>query len=242
MPCGCRTDGGEAEAKVFELLGQSGLREIAEQTLRANQVMGDSIRHLRKAERAAVLGFSPDVVSLHRAAGERANRACRRQFSVVLEAIDERVGRADWAEMAADARREFDARDGAAQLADFAEEFKARLLDVDTFPTSLTGRTGTLLEETVARAGADGVDGSVRLLRERVERAVSDLAAPEMGLQPASPDTAAVLICVGGTLAIMVVALLICASAPFCWCCAAPFIMIACFINIAACSALENVP
>jgi hypothetical protein len=240
MSCRCGNSNREAEAKVFELLATAGLRDIAERTLNANQIMGESIRHLRKADRAAVLGYGPEIVALHRDAGVRANRACRRQFAGVIELIDERVNEADWAGLVNDIRREFDAHDGAQQLADAREDFRGRLLDEGALSASLTGRTAELLDETVRRAASDGLDGSVRLLRDRLERAVSGLAAPEMGQQPASPDTVAVLICVAGTLAVMVAALLICSFT--CLCCVTPLILIFAFINIVGCSQLETFP
>lgn len=240
MTCQCGANDRDAEAKVYDLLATAGLRGIAEQTLGANRVMAESIRHLQKADRAAVLGYGQEVVTLHRSAGERANRMWRRQYNAVIQAIDERISKDDWPELVANARREYDVHDGP-QLEDSRADFKARLLDLDTFSSTLTSRTAALMDEASDRIVANGLNGGMQLLREHLDRALSDLAAPEMGRQPASPDTTAVLICVAATLAIMVIALLICASAPFCWCCLAPFIIIACFINIGACAVLENV-
>jgi hypothetical protein len=241
MACGCATRDGairdvaRAEAKVLDLLTTAGLREIVEQTQEANRVMIESIRHLDKADRAAALGFGEDVVALHRSAGERANRWCRRQFGTVIEAIDNRVGRDDWSDLVARAQHEFDAHEGRQQLEDAAAEIRARLLDVDRLPLT-AGRVASLIDQAFERVASEGLPGGMQLLRENLENGVKVLSAPEMGRQESSPDQAAYDICVVGVLAICVIAMVICLAAYFCWCCYGWAIALAGFAALGSCT------
>ena len=242
MACGCATRDVtarevEAKAKVLEVFATVGLREIVEQTQEANRVMIESIRHLDKADRAAALGFGEDVVALHRSAGERANRWCRRQFGTIIEAIDNRVGRDDWSDLVARARHEFDAHDGRVQLEDAAAEIRAGLLDVDRLPVT-AGRVASILDQAFERVASEGLSGGMQLLRENLQRGVEALSAPEMGRQEASPDQVAYDICVLGVIAICVIAFVICLAAYFCWCCYGWAIAIAMFVALGSCTGL----
>lgn len=237
MACGCATRDVAAEAKVLELFATAGLREIVEQTQEANRVMIESIRHLDKADRAAALGFGEDVVALHRSAGERANRWCRRQFRTVIEAIDNRVGRDDWSDLVARAQHEFDAHDGRLQLEDAAAEIRARLLDVDRLSVT-AGRIASLIDQGFERVASEGLSGGVQLLRENLENGVKALSAPEMGRQEASPDQVAYDICATGVTAICIIALVICGAAYFCWCCYFWAIILADVVGLASCTGL----
>lgn len=237
MACGCATRDVAAEAKVLELFATAGLREIVEQTQEANRVMIESIRHLDKADRAAALGFGEDVVALHRSAGERANRWCRRQFRTVIAAIDNRVGRDDWSDLVARAQHEFDAHEGRLQLEDAAAEIRARLLDVDRLPVT-AGRIASLIDQGFERVASEGLSGGVQLLRENLENGVKALSAPEMGRQEASPDQVAYDICAAGVTAICIIALVICGAAYFCWCCYFWAIILADVVGLASCTGL----
>ena len=227
MSCCSRSNDSTAQESVYDLLDTVALRGIAEQTHEANQVMYESFRSLEKADRAAALGYGEDVVQHHRAAGERANRICRRQFRSIIEAIDERVSRDDWGDLVASARREYETRDGRELLEDVRAELRARWLDMDTLPSRSVSTVVHLTDEAVDRVEADGLSGGIQLLRERLETALSDLAAPEMGRQPKSPDEAMFWACFGGCVAISITALIICGLSPFCWCCWAWAILIA---------------
>jgi hypothetical protein len=145
MTCSCGAADRDATAKVADLLATGGLREIVEHTQDANRVMTDSIRHLEKADRAAALGYGEGVVALHRSAGERANRQCRRQFRAVIEAIDERVSRDDWPDFVAKVRHEYETHEGPQQLEDARDDCRAKLLDMDNLPSTATpiGPPGT---------------------------------------------------------------------------------------------------
>jgi hypothetical protein len=241
MSCCCKTSDKDAVTRVNELLATGGLREIVEQTQNANRVMTDSIRHLEKADRAAALGYAQDVVALHRSAGERANRMCRRQFRAVIEAVDERVSRNDWPDLVAKVRSEYDTHEGPEQLEDAKAEFRARLLDMDTLPSRDTGQVVDMLDQAFERVATDGLAGGMRLLRDHLDNALDILSAPEMGRQPGSPGTAAFFACLAGAFAIYCVALAICFGAPFCWCCLAPFILIAYSVAAGSCAALAFV-
>jgi hypothetical protein len=237
MACCCTNDK-DADAKVDDLLATAGLREIVQQAQDANRLMADSIRHLEKADRAAAFGYGADVVTLYRSAGERTNRRCRRQFSAIVEAIDDRVSRDDWSELVANIRREYEAHEGPQQLEDARSDFRAGLLDMETLPSTLAGQVVDATDQALNRVAADGLDGGVQLLRENLENAVEVLSAPEMGRQPASPGLAAFLVCFLGTLAICAIATYLCLGVPFCWCCYYPFIALGCMANLAACTAL----
>jgi hypothetical protein len=240
MACDCATRDVAAEAKVLDLFATAGLREIVEQTQEANRVMIESIRHLDKADRAAALGFGEDVVALHRSAGERANRWCRRQFGTVIEAIDNRVGRDDWSDLVARTQHEFDAHEGRLQLEDAAAELRARLLDVDRLPLT-AGRVASLIDQAFERVASEGLSGGMHLLRENLEKGVKVLSAPEMGRQEASPDQAAADICFAGVAAIVVTALIICGATYWCWCCYLWAILIAYAVAEGSCVGLEFV-
>jgi hypothetical protein len=222
---------------VLDLFATAGLREIVEQTQEANRVMIESIRHLDKADRAAAFGLGEDVVALHRSAGERANRWCRRQFATVIEAIDDRVGRDDWSDLVARAQHEFDAHEGRQQLEDAAAELRARLLDVDRLPVT-AGRLASVIDQAFERVASEGLSGGMQLLRENLENGVKVLSAPEMGRQEASPDQAAYYVCISGVCAITVIALVICFAAYFCWCCYGWAILLADLAATASCAGL----
>lgn len=241
MTCCSGTNDKDAAANVYGVLATAGLREIVQQTQDANQVMAESIRHLEKADRAAALGYGQDIVQLHRSAGERANRLCRRQFSSVIEAIDERVSRDDWLDLVANARHEYDVREGRQLLEDAKAEVRATLLDLDTLPSTSTSRVAVVMDEAFDRVAADGLGGGMQFLRENLDRALSALAAPEMGRQPASPDVAAFYACMAGTAAIMAIAAVVCFGAPFCWCCYMWAILLFNAVNIGACMGLAYV-
>jgi hypothetical protein len=237
VACGCATRDVEAEAKVLDMFATAGLREIVERTQEANRVMIESIRHLDKADRAAALGFGEDVVALHRSAGERANRWCRRQFGTVIEAIDNRVGRDDWSDLVARAQHEFDAHEGRLQLEDAAAELRARLLDLDRLPVT-AGRLASIIDQAFERVASEGLSGGMQLLRENLEEGVKVLSAPEMGRQEASPDDAAYVICCAGVTAICVIATALCMGIYFCWCCYWWVILLACLAAIGSCAGL----
>jgi hypothetical protein len=62
-----------------------------------------------------------------------------------------------------------------------------------------------------------------------------------MGRQAASPDTAAYVVCSSATLAIFIIACIICFAAYLCWCCFFLVILAACLVNIGACAGLLTV-
>jgi hypothetical protein len=238
MTCSCATSNKDAEARVNDLLATAGLRGIVDQARDANRVMTESIGHLEKADRAAALGFGEDVVALHRSAGERANRRCRRQFAAVIEAIDDRVSRDDWADVVVKARQEYEAHEGPQLLEDARADTRAALLDVDTLPSRSASLVVAMMDEAFDRVASDGLSGGMQLLRETLDNAVDVLSAPEMGRQPASPDIASYLVCMAGSLAIFIVAIILCVGVPFCWCCLFPFILLAYIINVGFCTPL----
>jgi hypothetical protein len=237
MTCSCGTSDKDAEARVYDLFATAGLREIVENTQGANRVMAESIRHLEKADRAAALGYGEEIVALHRSAGERANRRCRRQFSTVIEAIDDRVSRDDWEDLVANLQREYETHDGPQQLEDARADFRAGLLDVD-LPSRSASRIVAMMDQTFDRVATDGISGGMQLLRENLDNAVEVLATPEMGRQPASPDAAAAIVCILGSLAIYITACFLCILI---LCSAFPFILAAFLINMAGCVALAAI-
>jgi hypothetical protein len=236
----CETKDKEAEAKIYDLLGTAGLRDIVEQANNANRVMAESFRHLGKADRAVALGYGPEVIAIHQSAGERANRRSRRQFASVIEAIDERLSRDDWPDRVANSRHEYEVHQGREQLEDARADFRAALLDLDTLPSTATSRVVTLMNEALDRVASDGLSGAVQLLREQADYAVTALAAPEMGRQPASPDTAMYVACTVGVYAICAIAMAICLASYFCWCCWFWAILLAAAAGILSCVPLYN--
>lgn len=241
MACCAGSNDKDAQYKMSELLGTVGLREIAQQTQDANRVMGESFRYLEKADRAAVLGYPEGVVAHYRSAGERANRMCRRQFGIIIGAIDERMSRDDWPDLNTSMRHEYDTRGGRELFEDARAEFRARLLDMDTLPSSTTGIIINLTDEALDRADADGLNGGMQLLRDHLENALSALAAPEMGRQQVSPDRAMVAACLAGVVAVGIIAMIICAAAYLCWCCYFIAILVATLVAEGACAGLEVV-
>lgn len=86
--CGCCTvDKDEARRMWMTTFERIGFREIAEQTLGLQAVVSASVHHLRKAERAEVLGLGQHVVAMSRAAAERENRQAARQVRAVQERL-----------------------------------------------------------------------------------------------------------------------------------------------------------
>jgi hypothetical protein len=138
------------------------------------------------------------------------------------------------------ARLEYDAHDGRELIEDARAELRGMLLDLDTLPATSAGRVVVVMDEALDRVASDGLSGGMQLLRENIDRAMSALAAPRMGRQEASPDTAAFNACVIGTFAIMAIAMAVCFATPFCWCCLAWAIFLFCGVNIAACQALQS--
>jgi hypothetical protein len=240
MTCSCGTNERDAEARVADLFATAGLREIVQQTRDANQVMTESIRQLEKADRAAALGYGEDVVALHRSAGERANRRCRRQFRAVIEAIDDRVSRDDWSDFVAKTQHEYETHEGPQQLEDGRADCRAVLLDMDGLPARDASQTVVMLDRAFDRVVADGLSGGVQLLRENLENGVEVLSAPEMGRQPGSPGPVAFAICMAGAIAIVIIAVILCAGSLFCWCCWSPFIFLAFSVTAAGCAALGS--
>jgi hypothetical protein len=238
MTCSCGTRDRDAEAKVGDLLATAGLREMFEQTQDANRVMTESIRHLEKADRAAALGYGEDVVALHRSAGERENRRCRRQFSAIIEAIDDRVSRNDWSDFVAKARHEYETHEGPQQLEDARADCRAALLDMDGFPSRDASQAVVEMDQAFDRVATDGLSGGVQLLRESLAKGVEALSAAEMGRQPASPGPVAFWVCRNTALLWFLIGMAICAGIPLCWCCYLPGLIAGYLAALGGCAAL----
>src|SRR5262249_54705683 len=149
--------------------------------------------------------------------------------------------RDDWPSLVTSTRHEYDARGGRELFEDARAEFRARLLDMDTLPSSTTGIIINLTDEALDRAESDGLNGGMQLLRDHLENTLSALAAPEMGRQQASPDRAMVVACLSGVIAVCIIALIICGAAYFCWCCYWWAILLATLAAEASCAGLASV-
>ena len=89
-----------------------------------------------------------------------------------------------------------------------------------------TAVTVGAFDESVDRGLGEGLNGATRLLRERLERGVEALQSPEMGREPASPQTQNQLVCIGIFSAMAVIAMIMCGVSWGCWCCIGVWIIL----------------
>lgn len=205
--------------EVFKPLEALDLREVAEDATVVPDTTASAIRYLEKAERAERLGLGADVATLYRQAAERDRAQGIRQFRAVVARLDERTGRDDWAALVDRIRQEFQERDGPALVEEARGRLRLAVLEMDGVSADDAAAAVTAFDESVDRALGEGLDGAARLLRERLERGLEAVQSPEMGRQPASPQTTNQLICIGVFSAIAVLQMIACGVAQFCWCC-----------------------
>jgi hypothetical protein len=105
MGCDCHSHRDDEEERVLHLIEGNDLRGVGEQALSIRAVQGEAARAFNKADRAAALNLSADVVQLHKDVGERASRQARRQIGYLIERIDERMNRDGWRALSEQARR-----------------------------------------------------------------------------------------------------------------------------------------
>ncbi len=197
MGCNCQKQHDDKREEVFRLLEAIDLRAVGEQVTAIPETMASARRYLAKAERAERLGLGADVSTLFRQAAERDRDQAIRQVRAVLIRLDERTGRDDWADLVDRTRREFLDTEGPAILEEGRARFRLAVLEMDGVSADGAAEIVPVWEESLDRLREDGLNGAVRLLRERLERAVEVLQSPRMGAQPASPQTLGQLICIG---------------------------------------------
>ena len=240
MGCDCRKgrdckDHRERQEEVFKFLEVADLRAVGEHVDAITETRISAVKYLDKAERAEQLGLGRDVATLYRQAAERDRDQAIRQFRAVIEPIDERTGRDDWADLVDRINREFEARDGAAQIEEATGRFRLAVLEMDGVSGDGAEEIVGVWEQSVNRLRADGLNGGIQLLKERLESGVEALLSPQMGREPASPRTTNQLICIGIFSAMATVMMAICGFTPFCWCCGGYAIIIWLALMIAGC-------
>jgi hypothetical protein len=238
MSCECGKHGIDAEERIGSILGEAGLREIGEQALSIRAVVTKSVRALNKADRAAALNLGADVVRMYRESGERANRQARRQHRHLIERIDERLSRDDWRALVERERRAFNERGGQDVVEDAGARVRTTLLEEDAFSGGAVDEVLAVWNETADRLAREGLDGSMRLLHERLKASLAGLEAPEMGRQHASPDSDARLKCIAIVFAVCAVATAVCLGTVFCWCCYEWIILLALVGFLIGCASL----
>ena len=97
MGCDCHSHRDDEEERVLHLIEGNDLRGVGEQALSIRAVQGEAAPAFNKADRAAALNLSADVVQLHKDA--------RRQIGYLIERIDERMNRDGWRALSEQARR-----------------------------------------------------------------------------------------------------------------------------------------
>jgi hypothetical protein len=242
MGCGCgsttKSPGSrDAVGETLQLLDQAGLRGHAEQVLLVRDVAAASVDALNKADKAAGLGFGDEVVRMYRSAGERDNRQARKQYRHLLERIDARTTADDWQELVTRSREGFEQRDGRETLDDTRDRIRQFLLDDPNVPPQETDEIMSVADDALGRLASGGLEGAVRFMRDQVELGLRGLEHPEMGRQPASPQSDTRLRCYGLALAIAIAAFAVCFAIPLCWCCATPIILGFLAIALLVCAA-----
>lgn len=220
MGCTCekRRDDDHWE-EAFKLLEEPDLRGIAEQAIAVPEATNRAVRHLEKAERAERLSLGSDVAALYRQASDRDRAQGIRNYRAVLARLDERTGRADWSELVDRTRQAFEERDGTALVDEARGRLRLAVLDMDGVSADDAEATVAIFDASLDRLVADGLDGAVSLLRERLERGLRALESPTMGRELASPITVNQTICIGVVSGVAVILAIICAATPYCWCC-----------------------
>ena len=234
--CTCyRREADDTRDEVFKLLEVIDLRSVSEQAAAIPDLMVTVVRHLQKSERTERLGLGADVAQLYREAAERDHAQAIRQLRAVIARLDERTGRDDWGDLVERARREFEEHEGLALVADAKGRLRLAMLELDGVSGDEAARTAAAFDESLDRVVRDPLSGAAQLLREALERGLEALQTPEMGRQPASPQTGARQFCMNVSYAIAAAMMVACIFAPFCWCCGAPSIGIWLAANLAGC-------
>ncbi|WP_432510678.1 hypothetical protein [Kineococcus sp. SYSU DK001] len=185
----------------------------------------EAIRRLNRRDRARVTGFGPDLQGMHMAGAERYRRIARAQYGVAVEAIRERRSRSDWLDFVQASRQEAERRGLEDLLGDVDDQIREVLLEQDSLSPVDAEEVLSIVRRVVGALREGWVDGVLNLLEERLSRAVTDVDDPEMGRQPASPVMTAQEICITVMIAETMISFAACWFIPFCWCCAALWIL-----------------
>jgi hypothetical protein len=239
--CTCGKHLGESQQEEsLALLEHVGLREVVEQAIVVPEVMLDLVRHAQKSERAERLELGADVVALHRQAAQREQAQAIRQLRAAIARLDDRVGRDDWDDLVARTRREFDERGGREMLDEARGRFRFAVLEADGLSGDDAGLMVARFDESMTVIQDEGLEGAARLLKESLDGGLEAIQAPEMGRQPASPQTGNRQFCINAVLASAAGMLLACFIAPFCWCCAAGAVVVWMMGALLGCGLLDE--
>jgi hypothetical protein len=220
----------ERVMRVYDIVD---LRGVAEQTSGLASVIASAERHQQKSERALELGLGDELAALHSRAAERDFAQVERQCLALVAGIDERISRDDWSELAQAVDSAFADQGGPALLQESADRLRVEVFEMDGLSATNASTVVTLFDEALVRASEAGLDGAVRLLRERLEQAIAGRPTAQL-----SPPTERQLICIAAETALCGIALVACMFIPFCWCCMGYFILGLLALAIIACLAL----
>jgi hypothetical protein len=233
--CGCGTvDKDEARRLWMTTFEAIGFREIAEQTLGLQAVVSASVRYLRKAERAGVLGLAPGIVAMDRAAAERENRQAARQVRAVQERLRHQLNRPEFTKHVSAMDETIRSEEGQTVLRDMGERWIEWTYESDLSAPDAREAVDTWNKATGAVQG--GIVSLLSWFDDVLSEAAQARNSRALGTEPHSPLTTNQWICIAAITALTIISAIACAGTPWCWCCYGWAIALAAAASYTACA------
>jgi hypothetical protein len=243
MNCHCsgRNQVQDHQQKVDELFNAVGLKEVIDQGRAAIEEAGRSLDLLNRSERAAALGFGPEISDIHLSAAKRSNERVREQAQTVLARIDDLAKQDVWRSHVSRVKKEFKQREGVQKLKNAREDIRLALLNDDSGMSANVAKLSlTTLDRAIEAAAKGDLDRILVHLRAVMTAALKGFESSDMGRQAVglgllgsddSSDTpeirggadtgwcVALAACLAWAYSSLIASMVICFATPFCWCC-----------------------